>query len=416
MEKNINIVEILKDKPVGTVLWTDMFGEVTLYVVTRVCDSFQVKHHDKEPWFDEYGRMYKEGTLCIYPSKSMRDWYKFAWKKGDVLSCGVDNLCIFEKWDNDNYTEFAAKFVTPNYSGNTFKTEKWSKETNDAVIKQYISNIEEFKGGKLNLTTLEIEKHPEFKDGDIMVMDAVPSKHYAKCIFILKGTINARERIADCYAFYNVGSSSVNLILLSTTIEEGNIRQASESEKQQLFDALAKENKRWDAEKKQIVNLPKKCEFKPFDKVLVRDTKDELWRPAFFASFDEHCISKYAYGLIGDPEGVFCKYCIPYNEDTKHLLGTTDEWKGGESAQIGSSGCSAKIDSTGGDSIIMCAGNSSIAKAKAGSWITLAEWKWNDEKKRNIPVCVKTEYVDGERIKADTWYKLLDGEFVEVDE
>ena len=88
----------------------------------------------------------------------------------------------------------------------------------------------------------------------------------------------------------------------------------------------------------------------------------------------------------------------------------------GYSAQIGSSGDYAKIDSTGGDSIIMCAGNSSIAKAKAGSWITLAEWKWNDEKKRNIPVCVKTEYVDGERIKADTWYQLKDGEFVEVAE
>ena len=65
----------------------------------------------------------------------------------------------------------------------------------------------------------------------------------------------------------------------------------------------------------------------------------------------------------------------------------------------------------------MCAGNKSIAKATVGSWITLVEWKWNDKKKRNVPVCVvKTEYVDGERIKADTWYQLKDGEFVEVDE
>ena len=63
----------------------------------------------------------------------------------------------------------------------------------------------------------------------------------------------------------------------------------------------------------------------------------------------------------------------------------------------------------------MCAGNKSIAKATVGSWITLAEWKWNDKKKRNVPVCVKTGYVDGERIKADTWYLLKDGEFVEVD-
>ncbi len=88
----------------------------------------------------------------------------------------------------------------------------------------------------------------------------------------------------------------------------------------------------------------------------------------------------------------------------------------GDSAQIGSSGYSAKIDSTGEDSVIMCAGNSSKAKAKVGSWITLAEWDWSDEKNRYVPVCVKTEYVDGENIKADTWYKLENGKFVEANE
>ena len=88
----------------------------------------------------------------------------------------------------------------------------------------------------------------------------------------------------------------------------------------------------------------------------------------------------------------------------------------GDYAQIGSSGDYAQINSTGEDSIIMCAGNSSRAKAKVGSWITLAEWKWSDEKKRNVPVYVKTEYVDGENIKADTWYQLKNGKFVEVNE
>lgn len=86
----------------------------------------------------------------------------------------------------------------------------------------------------------------------------------------------------------------------------------------------------------------------------------------------------------------------------------------GNSAQIGSSGYYAKIDSTGEDSVIMCAGNNSMAKAKAGSWITLSEWKWNNEKNRHVPICVKTEYVDGEIIKADTWYRLQKGEFIEV--
>ena len=88
----------------------------------------------------------------------------------------------------------------------------------------------------------------------------------------------------------------------------------------------------------------------------------------------------------------------------------------GDYAQIGSSGYSAQIDSTGEDSVIMCAGNKSKAKAKIGSWITLAEWKWSDEKKRDVPVCVKTEYVDGENIKADTFYQLRNGKFVEVSE
>ena len=88
----------------------------------------------------------------------------------------------------------------------------------------------------------------------------------------------------------------------------------------------------------------------------------------------------------------------------------------GDSAQIGSSGDSAKIYSTGEDSVIMCAGKESKAKAKVGSWITLSEWEWNDKKNRYVPVCVKTEYVDGNNIKADTWYKLKNGEFVEVTE
>ena len=86
----------------------------------------------------------------------------------------------------------------------------------------------------------------------------------------------------------------------------------------------------------------------------------------------------------------------------------------GNYAKIGSSGEIARINSTGEYSAIMCAGKKSEAKAKAGSWITLSEWVYDEEKGRTIPKCVKTEYVDGTRIKADTWYKLIDGEFTEL--
>lgn len=86
----------------------------------------------------------------------------------------------------------------------------------------------------------------------------------------------------------------------------------------------------------------------------------------------------------------------------------------GNYAQIGSSGNYAQIDSTGEGCVIMCAGINSVAKASKGSWITLSEWSYSDKKQRYILVCVKTEFVDGEKIKADTYYKLDGGVFKEI--
>ena len=88
----------------------------------------------------------------------------------------------------------------------------------------------------------------------------------------------------------------------------------------------------------------------------------------------------------------------------------------GYSAKIGSSGNSAQITSEGEDSVICCAGHNSIVRAKKGSWITLSEWERSLEKDRWIPKCVKTKFVDGEKIKADTFYRLENGKFVEVKE
>ena len=123
---------------------------------------------------------------------------------------------------------------------------------------------------------------------------------------------------------------------------------------------------------------------------------------------------------ITSPSNVKADGALNDNGDRKKQIGSSGDYSqigsSGYSAKIGSSGDYAQIDSTGEDSVIMCAGRNSKAKAKIGSWITLAEWKWSNEKNRYVPVCVKTEYVDGEKIKADTWYKLENGKFVEVTE
>ena len=86
----------------------------------------------------------------------------------------------------------------------------------------------------------------------------------------------------------------------------------------------------------------------------------------------------------------------------------------GDLARMASSDDWAQIASSGRFAVICCTGRGSIVKAKKGSWITLSEWKYDDKLKANIPICVKTEYVDGEKIKEDVFYILKNGEFKEV--
>lgn len=107
----------------------------------------------------------------------------------------------------------------------------------------------------------------------------------------------------------------------------------------------------------------------------------------------------------------FLKACIDFT-----LEKTNGTNLSGDSAKIGSSGNYAQINSTGEDAVIMCAGRKSKAKGKKGSWITLAEWVKDEEKGRYVPICVKTERVDGEKIKEDAYYTLKNGEFSEVEE
>ena len=297
-----------------------MFGEVTLYVVTNTCGAFQVKHHNKEPWFDKDGKLYKEGVLCIYPSKSMRDWEKFAWKKGDVLAGAFGASCIFDKWANDDYTRFDAKFVTPKSRGTTFEVEDWCKITNEACIRQYIRDIEEDNGGKLNLTTLEIENNqPEFKDGDIVCISGMGYLAYG----IVKSIDNSSKKL-EYYALNDMSTLKTDDWL---SFEDKHIQPITETQQIILFEALAKENKAWNAETKTLEDLPKKCEFKPFDKVLVRSTDTEEWFPGFFEKFDSTWNNPYHIMNLRSMTDFAFKQCIPY-EGNEHLLGTTKDVEG----------------------------------------------------------------------------------------
>lgn len=327
MKEKINIAKILKDKPRGTKLYSSACGKCEL----KEADDkiFKVSFYSSksgfmiggEGTFDKNGNLYDDGECIVFPSKEMRDWSKFAWKRGDVLISDCGFVCIFKEWASDDYTRFNGCYFDgmPNA-----ETAKYSKLDNNTAY-GYIREIENRCGGKLNIETLEIEKQTEFKDGDVVVTDAVPSLCYSKCIFILKGDFNTGESCANSYIFYNINNNDFCFDVLDTEIRDRNIHLATEEEKLILFDALAKKGKAWDAKKKQVVDLKTKCEFKPMDLCLMKyigQYNNRGWELCQYA-YTEHRVSSSGeqrdfYHAVG---GEIYAECIPY-KGNEHLLGT----------------------------------------------------------------------------------------------
>lgn len=263
MEEKVNIAAILKDKPNGIRLYSPMFGECAFcYVREDTNDICVKKRNGVIEYFNYEGLYFDLGEVMLFPSKEMRDWSKFTWKKGDILMSDNGKVeVIFEKFVDDTYQAFIGKHHLDNLEDNLYYKDEgeyftgiFNTESKDDA-QTYVKILEKKLGGKLNRETLEVEKtQPEFKDGD--------------------------------------------------------------------------------SEKKQIVDLKPKFEFKPMDLCLMKyigQYNNRGWELCQYA-YTEHRVSLIGeqcdfYHAVG---GEIYAECIPYNEDTKHLLGTRDEWKGGE--------------------------------------------------------------------------------------
>lgn len=327
METKINIAEILRDKPQGTKLYSSACGKCVLKEADD--KSFKISFYSSrfgfmtggEGTFGKNGNLYDDGECIIFPSKKMRDWSKFVWKKGDVLVGKNKVHIIFEKFEDDDYISFKGKHYLWKGCGEEDYSKEESKmatslfeKANPDVAQTYINIIEKRFGGKLNLETLEIEKSA-FKDGDILcVIDNSNDYHY---ILIYKGQDNGH--IYRYVTMFEDNSLHIRKDAYLTKPKDYSMRYATDKEKQQLFSALAKECKAWDAEKKEIVDLKKKVELKPFDKVVVRCSKADRWSIDFFGY-------KAPNGYICTGDAWF-GYCLPYNEETAKLIGTTNNAK-----------------------------------------------------------------------------------------
>lgn len=304
METKINVAEILKDKPKGTKLYSILSdGECFLNEASE--DSIYIDIDNKKRFwcFTVYGstHSFPNGCVLLFPSKEMRDWSKFAWKRGDVLLNSSGFKLFFDRWANDDYTRFFGK-VNLLEDSFSYETEKYT-----------LASKEE------NLDTLEIEK-PEFKDGDIIKMTW--DKYSAIVIFWEYSNFG---KGLDSHVFFNIKTKIIEYNIHGHTLQDMILRFATEEEKQQLFDALAKKGKAWDAEKKMIVDLKPKYEFKPMDLCLMKyigKYNNRGWELCQYA-YTEHRVSSSGeqrdfYHAVG---GEIYAECIPY-KGNEHLLGT----------------------------------------------------------------------------------------------
>ena len=334
MEKELNIAEILKDKPKGTKLYDLLYNvdveldkisttdKETVVWCTNETDNNTTCHRG----YSEFGtvRGCPDGLQILLPSKEMRDWSKFAWKKGDIL-VGCAKKIIFDKFTDDTYSYFEGKYCLeqdPYSDYETYRSEdkglltKYFHIPERCIAQSYIKNIEERLGGKLNRETLDIEKQQEFKDGDVVFVRLkrfcfIEIFNYFKDDYLYDhASLSTKLQIIDICGKYPISKDEIVEIRLSTDLE-----------KKQLFEALAKKGKAWNDEKKAIVDLKPKWNPKPFDRVVTRVDDDAIWTANIFSHIDQYG----EYNTIGCVGGY--PYCLPYNEETAKMIGTTKEWK-----------------------------------------------------------------------------------------
>ena len=311
----MNIAEILKYCPKGTKLYSLVNGEVILNKV-NTNDPYPIEV------FTEYGSTARftedglylidasNGKCVLFPSKDQRDWKKFRLpvKNGDIMMTTDKRAFIANgKIDNDG-CPCAYCGINPLHNFTTGTT------TNGWTVLFYIPASEEAKkelfdkmaeaGYKWNANTLELEKIESiFKEGNVI-------KDNKNNLYLIVDT-NSHPKIG-CVLNQNMKLTILNRI---TTLASIKFTLANKEEKNKLFSALVKEGYKYDKEQHKLV----KQEFKPFDKVLVRDYSNQKWKVDMFSHYSQE-EDNFLYQCVGN----WFHYCIPYTEQTAHLVGTTD--------------------------------------------------------------------------------------------
>lgn len=334
MEKELNIANILQDKPEGTLLHSDIYGRCKFWAVeddnVRTMSDTHIngRTYSGTEVYLPNGKVCDEGKVQLFPSDKMRDWSKFGWTKGTILRSAYGKaLCVFLGWEDDDYLFFksayklefdeADKVKDWLKSEDSLATLDYVKEEDEASRKDYIKKIEQLFGGSFNQDTCVIEK-PTYNVGDVLV--AIQEKR--KFIFILDSINQSDDRDnteeIDFYAAYEVNNHilSYNKYFYSDTFKE--IRLADKEEKKLLEINLGLDCKRWNPETMRLDRIEsQRCKLFPFQQVLVRDNNESCW----FADIFSHFLPDYDGKPMYRTSSGWYEQCISYAEH-EELIGT----------------------------------------------------------------------------------------------
>lgn len=323
-QKDIDIYEILKGMPDGTPLYTPMCGNVEFTSVAadkEKMEAIWTEDKNGEYSFDKNGKWMKGGEALLFPSKEMRDWSKF-FKKGDVLEHvgdeKVQGTCTFEKYEDETKTRFLGRFVKEKEAlyykrPSILRTADWVKSDDPAG---YIRFVEERLCGKLNLETLEIEK-PAFEIGKLYVFDEEDEDGNVTVIGELIGKCESNDTLTfgNQYEIENEKFVTDQAFDLRISVHE-ELREATENEIK-LFE---KHYSIWEKGAKE------QPDFKPFDKVLVRNEERSKWQPAFFVrDLGEKVIFRFKVLPIQSGRVATVSQCIPFEGNENIAFTDYDE-------------------------------------------------------------------------------------------
>lgn len=376
MNENLNLVELLKDCPKGTKFYSRCLGSVEFCKITL--DNY-IEVIGKNGYYigfkpnGTYQHSEESAEIDLFPSKDQRDWSKWhrPFVDGDIITYmfwrkpttyiyrenGTHNTSYYVAYSSGNnklYTD-AKGALSGNRHDLRFATEEEKQKLFDVLKKEGY----EWDAEKKELKTLQL-----FKDGDIVATND------GKYIAIIEN--NGGKYYVCCHP-------NVNYFHIDRSGWFD--RLATEEEKATLFQAIKDNGYKWNAETKTLEKLilpkfkvgdkirhrltgnvymvlcvlsngygggvynvavtneigksinieeqdnyellPNKFDpktLKPFDKVLVRDFSNQKWTACLFSHIDND-----AYHQFKTSTALGWYHCIPFNEDTKHLVGKMDE-------------------------------------------------------------------------------------------